>query len=150
MYGKEFERDNSLFDDQAFLKRLAEKVTNKLGLAYTDLIPQKIHYFLERDILGAGIFDPLLYDPKIKQITCEGINKPIKINYADLGNIQTNLQVSDNEILIHFIKRLANAAGKIVNEQNPILDTTFEGFKFEGTIGIGGNSSRIIIRKLEQ
>ena len=150
MYGKEFERDNSLFDDEAFLKRVAEKVTNKLNLTYTDLIPQKIHYFLERDMLGAGIFDPLLYDPKIKEIICEGINKPIKINYADLGTMETPLSVSDNEILNRFIKRLANAAGKTINEQNPILDTTFEGFKFEGTIGMGGGNSRITIRRLEQ
>ena len=150
MYGKEFERDNSLFDNVAFLKRVAEKVTTKLGLPYTDLIPEKIHYYLERDILGAGIFDPLLYDFEIKEILCEGLNKKIKINYAGLGFMETTLTVTDNEILNRFIKRLANAAGKTLNEQNPILDTTFEGFKFEGTIGMGGGSSRIIIKRLER
>ncbi len=150
MYGKEFERDNSLFDDPSFLKRVAEKATNKVGFGYTDLIPQKIHYYLERDILGAGVFDPLLYDPKIKEITCEGPNKRIKINYADLGVMETTLTISDNEILNRFIKRLATAAGKTLNDQNPILDTTFEGFKFEGTIGMGGGSSRITIRRLQQ
>lgn len=148
MYGKEFERDNSLFDDQAFLKRVAEKVTNRLGIAYTDLIPQKIHYFLERDILGAGNFDPLLYDPKIKEIVCEGVNKNIKVNYNDLGIMETNVNITSNEDLNQFIKRLASASGKIISEQNPILETTFEGFKFEGTIGLGGASSRITIKRL--
>ena len=64
--------------------------------------------------------------------------------------METNLTLTENETLNHFIKRLASAAGKTLNEQNPILDTTFEGFKFEGTIGMGGGSSRITIRRLQQ
>lgn len=148
MYGKEFERDNSLFDNQTFIKRVTEKVTNKLGLPFSELLPQKIQYYLERDILGAGPFDPLLYDERIKTILCEGPDRAIKVDYTDFGSMNTNVTIS-NEDLNRFLKRLAIAAGKTINEQNPILEIDFQGLRFEGIMGIGGGNSRVTIRRLE-
>ena len=148
MYGKEFERDNSLFDNQTFIKRVTEKVTNKLGLPFSELLPQKIQYYLERDILGAGSFDPLLYDERIKTILCEGPDRAIKVDYTDFGSMNTNVTIS-NEDLNRFLKRLAIAAGKTINEQNPILEIDFQGLRFEGIMGIGGGNSRVTIRRLE-
>src|SRR3989344_2469566 len=148
MYGKEFERDNSLFDNQTFIKRVTEKVTNKLGLPFSELLPQKIQYYLERDILGAGSFDPLLYDERIKTILCEGPDRAIKVDYTDFGSMNTNVTIS-NEDLNRFLKRLAIAAGKTINEQNPILEIDFQGLHFEGIMGIGGGNSRVTIRRLE-
>ncbi len=148
MYGKEFERDNSLFDNQTFIKRVTEKVTNKLGLPFSELLPQKIQYYLERDILGAGPFDPLLYDERIKTILCEGPDRAIKVDYTDFGSMNTNVTIS-NEDLNRFLKRLAIAAGKTINEQNPILEIDFQGLHFEGIMGIGGGNSRVTIRRLE-
>ncbi|MDP3728597.1 MAG: hypothetical protein Q8R18_04050 [bacterium] len=148
IYGRDFERDNSLFDNQAFLKKVAEKVTNKLAMQYTELLPQQIQYYLERDILGAGPFDPLLYDEKIKTIICEGPDRAIKVDYTDFGSMNTNVTIS-NEGLNRFLKRLAIAAGKTINEQNPILEIDFQGLRFEGIMGIGGGNSRVTIRRLE-
>ncbi len=150
MYGKEFERDNSLFDNPVFLKKVAEKVSNRIGIAFSDLLPKKIRYYLERDILGAGVFDPLLYDEKIQEIICDGPNKTLKVNYAGLGIMETNLAIEKNEDLNRFIKRLGNASGKTFNETNPLLDITFQGLKFEGVMGIGGGNSRLTIKRLSQ
>ncbi len=150
MYGKEFERDNSLFDNQAFLKKAAEKISNKLGIPFSEMLPQKIHYYLERDILGAGIFDPLLYDEKVKSILCDGPNKTLKIEYADLGAMETNLTIEKNEDLNRFLKRIAIASGKTINDTNPLLEVTFQGLKFEGIMGLGGGNSRLSIKRITQ
>ncbi len=149
MYKKEFERDNTLFDNPSFIKRAAEKIANKSNIPFSEMLPSKIKYYLERDILGAGVLDPLLYDEKVKTILCDGPNKAVKIKYDDLGIMPTNINITNNEDITRFIKRLGNVTGKTINEQNPILDINFEGFRFEGTIGIGGGNSKITIWRVK-
>lgn len=148
MYGKEFQRDNSLFDNQSFVKRAAEKVAKKIAIPYTDLLPQKIQYYFERDLLGAGSLDPFLYDEKVKTIISEA-NKNVQIEYSDLGSMPTNTLIQSEE-LNRFMKRLAQAAGKTLNEQNPLLDMTYQGLKCEGIMGLGSTSSRLTIKRLEK
>ena len=38
---------------------------------------RKILYYLERDLVGYGKIDPLMFDPNVEDISCSGVNKPI-------------------------------------------------------------------------
>lgn len=148
MYEKEFQRDTSLLNNPSFLKKVAEKVSNKLSIPYSDMLPKKIQYYMERDLLGAGVFDPFLYDEKVKTILCEGPNKTLKVEYADLGMMETNLSIEKNDDLNRFMKRIGQTMGKTINDSSPLLEGAFQGLKFEGIMGIGGANSKLIIRRL--
>ena len=150
MFGRDFENDDTLFDNKPFLVRVAEKVSKKTGVRFNDLLASKLKYYLERDILGAGIFDPFLYDDRVKEIVCDGINKSIKINYAGFGKIETNVLARKSEDINNFIHRIAESSGVIVDEDNPILNVTFQGLKFEGVMGVGGKTSTLTVRRLKQ
>jgi hypothetical protein len=148
MYGQDLEKNPSLFSDQAFFQRLSDKVANKTKSSNIPMFTQKLLYFLQRDIIGAGPFDPLLYDEKIKAIYCDGPNKTIRIDYDNLGQMNTNIIIPENTTITTLLKRLALAAGKRFDEKNPILDITFQGLRFEALIGQGGTNTKVTIRRL--
>ena len=150
LYGRDFEKDNSLFDNDTYMARIAEKISSRRRIPFTDMLPQQIRYYLERDILGAGPFDPLLYDERVKAIYCDGPHKPVRVDYADLGIMKTNVTIASNDILNRFLKRLATGSGTVIDTVNPILNISFQGLKFEGTMGMGGAATKLTIRRLVQ
>jgi hypothetical protein len=149
LYRKELEKNNGLFDDEVYLKKVAQKVSKKVDVPMSELFIRKLKYYLERDILGAGPFDPLLFDEKVRTINCAGINKPLKVEIKPYGTISSNVIIKENEEINHLMKRVSEATMKPLDETNPILDATFQGFKFEGIMGIGGLSSKLTIRRLD-
>lgn len=145
--GRDLQKDNSLFDNRDFLRKLTEKTARKMAIPLTDLLISQLRYYLERDILGAGKFDAFLHDPKVKSVVCSGVNRPVLIDYENSGMIETSVVITDNEDVNMLIRRVAFATGK--KAENSILEATFQGFAFEGSIGLGGQSSRVTIRRIE-
>lgn len=149
LYGKDLAKDNSLFDNTMFMATVAEKSANKAKVQYSPLFVYGIRYYLERDILGAMKFDPFLYDENVKALFCEGPRKIIRVEYGDLGTIESNMMIDTNEEINELLKRVASATGRSLDANNPILESTFQGLRFEGVMGVGGESSRVTIRRLE-
>ncbi|MCK4313306.1 type II/IV secretion system ATPase subunit [Candidatus Bathyarchaeota archaeon] len=91
-------------------------------------IPQvgirKMIYYLERDIVGYGKTDPLLYDDFVEDIGCSGVNKPIFLWHRKYENIKTNIIFRDEQELDDFIMRIVHKAGKHVSIAFPIVDVT--------------------------
>ena len=147
LFGSDLENNPSLFSDQKFLAKIYEKVSSKSNTTLTDLFKQRLLYYLQRDILGAGQFDTLLYDEKVQTIYYETANKPIRIEYDTLGNIETNIVINNNDLVNKLIKRISSTSGKSINSS--IIDISFQGLKFEGIIGQGGANSKLTIRRLK-
>jgi flagellar protein FlaI len=85
---------------------------------------RKILYYLERDIVGYGKIDPLIYDDSVEDIGCGGINKPIFLWHRKYENIKTNVFFRDEQELDDFIMRVVHKAGKHVSIAFPIVDVT--------------------------
>ena len=54
-------------------------------------------HYLARDILGYWTLDPLLRDPEIEDISCEGVGRPVKVWHRKLnssGWLETNITFS--------------------------------------------------------
>ncbi|MCK4439636.1 type II/IV secretion system ATPase subunit [Candidatus Bathyarchaeota archaeon] len=85
---------------------------------------RKILYYLERDIVGYGKIDPLMYDDYIEDIGCSGVNKPIFLWHRKYENIRTNILFQDEQELDDFIMRIVHKAGKHVSIAFPIVDVT--------------------------
>ncbi len=71
----------------------------------------KILYYLKRDFLGYSKIDVLMRDPRIEDISCDGVGIPIYVWHRDYESIPTNVQFPSKEELASFITRLAYKSG---------------------------------------
>ena len=88
---------------------------------------KKILYYLERDIVGYGKIDPLMFDPYIEDISCNGPRKPMFLWHRNYENVKTNIFFQDAQKLNNFIMRIVHRAGKHVSIAFPIVDITLPG-----------------------
>ena len=147
LFGKSLRRDNSLFDNANFMNKVAERTAVKSRMKFNPIIVPGLRYYLERDLIGGGKLDPILYDNKVKKVIVEGPGKNIKVDYADLGEMPTNVMFDSKEEINKILKRVANATGKLLDENNPMLNVTFQGLHFTGVIG--EEQSKFEVRRVE-
>jgi len=88
---------------------------------------RKILYYLERDIVGYGKIDPLMFDPYVEDISCSGVDKHIFLWHRRYENIRTNIFFKDEQKLDDFVMRMVHKAGKHVSIAFPIVDVTLPG-----------------------
>ncbi len=106
-------------------KRIAEKYRTKLGLVGTRRL--KLLYYIERNLIGYGPIDPLMRDPNIEDISCNGTNVPIYVWHRKYESIPTNITFLDDEYLNEFVMKLAHMAGKHISIAFPIVDAMLPG-----------------------
>ena len=106
--------------------KIIEKHKNILkGLSSIGI--KKIEYYLERDIAGYGKIDPLMADPNIEDISCNGVGRPIYLWHRKYENLKTNIYFKDEEELDNFVMKLVHKAGKHVSIAYPTVDATLPG-----------------------
>jgi flagellar protein FlaI len=103
----------------------------KILLKYNIRVPaaswSKIIYFAERDLVGFGLLDPLMRDPNIEDISIDALGKPIFIYHKSHESLETNITISDDEMLDNQITRLSHMAGKHVSTAFPVVQGTLPG-----------------------
>ncbi|MGC9133011.1 MAG: type II/IV secretion system ATPase subunit [Nanopusillaceae archaeon] len=114
-----------------------------------------ILYYIIKDTIGYGIIDPLMNDPLIEDISCNGSNSPIYIFHRNpiIGEIKTNLQFNSDEELDNFVIKLSIRTGRIVSVSNPLLDAALpDGSRIQITYGkdISRKGSSFTIRKFTE
>jgi flagellar protein FlaI len=85
---------------------------------------RKVLHYLERDIVGYGKIDALMYDQYVEDIGCGGIGKPIFLWHRKYENIKTSVSFREEQELDDFIMRVVHRAGKHVSIAFPIVDVT--------------------------
>ena len=71
----------------------------------------KALYYLKRDFLGYSKIDVMMRDPRVEDISCDGVGIPIYIWHRDFESIPSNISFSTKEELASFIVRLAYKSG---------------------------------------
>src|SRR2546427_10104995 len=109
-------------------------------------------HFLAREILGYSLLDPLIRDPEIEDISCEGPSRSIKVwhrRFNSKGWLETNICLSQ-EKLDSIVARLVHRSGRSISTVSPIVDSVLpEGFRLAATWGreVTRLGSRFSIRK---
>jgi len=85
-----------------------------------DRIPV-MFYYLSRNLRGYGPVDPLMYDPRIEDISCNGPDTPVFIYHTKYGSIMTSVQFLSGE-LNRYILKLSQKADKQISIASPLLD----------------------------
>lgn len=107
-----------------FIEELVERVISDYGIRVTRLSLEKIKYYIARDFAGYGRIDPIMRDPWIEDISCDGPEIPIYIFHRKYQSLRTNVIFQDATELDNFVIRLAQISGKHISVANPLLDVT--------------------------
>jgi hypothetical protein len=149
MIKKDFQRDKAVLDDDAVLGKYLKNATKKFDTSYSDDMIKAARYYLKRDLMGFRRIEALMDDEKVRGIYCEGLNKPVLVKFEDIPEkIETNIVFTDPTDLNVLLLKLAKATGNDISEENPIMNVVFQGFRIQGTMGVGGVSSKLIIEKI--
>jgi archaeal flagellar protein FlaI len=117
-------------DPRKFFANEAKKIVDKYRITLgwlPDVSWYKILYHAERDLVGFGKIDPLMRDPNIEDISCDGVNRPVYIWHRVFESIETNLQFESDEELDNLVVKLVHMAGKHVSSAFPIVDASLPG-----------------------
>jgi len=117
-------------DPRRFFAEEAKKIVDKYRISLgwlPDVSWYKILYHAERDLVGFGKIDPLMRDPNIEDISCDGVKKPVYIWHRIYESLETNLQFESDEDLDNLVVKLVHMAGKHVSSAFPIVDASLPG-----------------------
>ncbi len=111
-----------------------------------------LQYHIEKEIFGLGTIEPIMKDPEIEDVSCDGHNVPIYVYHRNpkLGSLRTNLWFENNVDLDSFILKLAQKCGKSISVADPLLDAALpDGSRVQCTMGtdIARRGSNFTIRK---
>ena len=119
-----------IVDPRKFFAEEAKKIVDKYRISLgwlPDVSWYKILYHAERDLVGFGMIDPLMRDPNIEDISCDGVTKPVYIWHRNYESLETNVLFQSDEELDNMVVKLVHMAGKHVSTAFPIVDASLPG-----------------------
>ncbi len=140
-----FEKETLLIDRTLFLleRYMAELSTSAL---------HRIMYYLRRNLLGYEKINPLLSDPYIEDISCDGVGIPIYIYHTRYFNIESNISFEEEE-LDSLVIKMCQLNNKHISVSQPIVDATIlDGSRLQAMLGreITPRGSSFTIRKFRK
>lgn len=116
---------------------------------------ENILYYVERDFIGLGRIEPLMQDPNIEDISCDGVGIPIFIYHRNsvIGTLRTNIMFENSDELDSFMNKLAQRSGKSISVASPLVDAALpDGSRIQLTLGtdIARRGSNFTIRKFTE
>ncbi|MDH5459771.1 MAG: type II/IV secretion system ATPase subunit [Candidatus Bathyarchaeota archaeon] len=121
---------DEVLDPRKFFAEEAKKIVDKYRISLgwlPDVSWYKILYHAERDLVGFGRIDPLMRDPNIEDISCDGVNRSVYVWHRGYESIETNLGFETDEELDNMVVKLVHMAGKHVSSAFPIVDASLPG-----------------------
>jgi flagellar protein FlaI len=91
-------------------------------LALTPFEYQVVKYLLHKNRIGLGILEPLIRDPYIEDISCDGVG-PIFLEHKIFQSLACDFGFDTKESLNEFALWLSERSGKQATHRNPIVDT---------------------------
>lgn len=111
-------------------QKLKKKIINIIKNYELDIpkksIP-KIVYHAIRDFIYLGKIEPLMNDPLIEEISCDGMNVPIYIWHREQESMPTNIVFTNHRELDNFVRKMAYVSGKHISVAQPIVDASLPG-----------------------
>jgi len=119
------------------MRQMIETIFNQVlteeNLIYTRSVRSKLLEWVVADILDYGPLVPLLQDPEITEVMCNG---PYDIYIERFGLIErTNIVFENEDHLMRIIHRIVAPLGRRVDESSPMVDARLpNGYRVNATI----------------
>lgn len=137
---------------ETYLQELAMKILDRYRFDLSQESKDKLLYYVVRDNLGFGKIDPMMHDPLIEDISCDGVNVPLYIWHRIYESIPTTIKFENAEELDLLALRLAYMCGSHLSIAQPLLDASLpNGSRINLTFGsdITRKGSTFTIRKFK-
>lgn len=112
--------------------RVAEAL-RKTGRPVGDATVLTVHEHLRRDVLGAGLLQPLINDPAVTDVL---VNGPDRV-YVDRGRglELTRVRFTDEQSVRRLAQRLASSGGRRLDDASPYVDVRLgDGTRFHAVL----------------
>jgi len=137
---------------EAFLSERIGHIVNDYNIMVDEFLKNKILYYIKRDFIWYGPIDPLMRDPHIEDISCDGSGQPIFLFHRKYGSLKSNIQFPDETVLSKFVTMLAQKCGKHISIAEPMLDATMpDGSRIQMTLSkaVTAKGSTFTIRRFK-
>jgi flagellar protein FlaI len=151
-----FSLDTESFESKGRDKYLCEQIDVIIADYLIQLHPtskEKITYYLKKHFLGFGKLDPLMKDPNIEDISCDGSQTPVFLYHRKEGSLRSTVIFEDEDELSAFVVRLSQKCGKHISIANPMLDATMpDGSRIQMTLSdeVTTRGSTFTVRKFKE
>lgn len=105
-----------------YLQSKTESVLEDLDIHVPKEVYEKVMYYIIRNFFGLNEIEPMMHDPYIEDIGCNGLNTPVFIVHKRFGSIQTSLAYTDPSSLTDFVVKLSERCGRYISYAVPLLD----------------------------
>jgi len=139
--------------DMGYLTKRIEQIMKDYDIELPAESRTKVLYYLEKLSLGLGKIDPVMKDPNIEDISCDGANVSVFLYHRKYGSLRSNIEFRNEEELSSFIFRLAQKCGKHISIAEPMLDATMpDGSRIQMTLSdeVTAKGSTFTIRKFRE
>mgnify|MGYP006267910039 CR=1 FL=1 len=127
----ELEEDTNPRD---YIGQKVEEAIKELSLGLTEETRDKIFYYLKRDLAGLGKLEPLMNDPNLEEVSCDGIEAPIFVVHREYGSIKTDVWFKGEDELNRFVSKLAQRTGRHISAAEPMLEGSLhDGSRLQAT-----------------
>ena len=134
---------------EAVLKQQMKKLLEQYGMDVDMNAFYRLFYYLHRAFEGFEKLDPVMQDPHIEDISCDGYGIPLFVYHDEYTDVETNVSYEQEE-LDGFVVRLAQSAGRHISIGDPVTETTLpDGSRAELALGeeVTPRGSAFTIRK---
>ena len=135
--------------EAVFETKAREIITDHAAATVDPGTLRKLKYYLLRDFVHLGPIDPIMRDPNIEDVSCDGVDIPVYVYHFEHRDLPTNITF-DSQQLSSFALRLAQRAGEQISVSEPLMDGTLPGgSRVQLTFGsdVSTRGSNFTIRK---
>jgi len=137
---------------EAVIKSELETLLEEYGIVVDMREFYNLFYYLDRRFRGYERLDPIMRDPHVEDISCDGYGRPLFVYHTEHADIKTNV-VFDREELDDFVVRLAQRSGRSISIGEPITNAMLpDGSRSELALGeeVTPHGSAFTIRKYSE
>ncbi|MEA3342617.1 MAG: type II/IV secretion system ATPase subunit [archaeon] len=137
---------------ESYLEHLIDQIIRQYEMRLTPEQRQKYDYYLLRSFVELDQLQPLMNDPNIEDISCDGVNIPVFVYHRNpkFGSLKTSVVFRSKEELDDFVMKLAQRCGKTISVAEPVLQGALpDGSRVQATLetDIAKRGSNFTIRK---
>lgn len=144
--------DEIKMDRKRILLEKMHGLIDNYGVTIENSTIHKLQYFLIRNFIGWSRIDPLMKDPNLEDISCDGNKVPIFLYHRHYRNIKTNIAF-ESDVLNSLAITLAQRSGKHISTGSPMIDATLpDGSRLQLTLGteVTTRGTSFTIRKFRE
>ncbi|MHA1585587.1 MAG: type II/IV secretion system ATPase subunit [Promethearchaeota archaeon] len=143
---------NQQAGNQNFVKKFIEKFTSKSKISLDPVVAERVRYYFIRNKIGLGKLQPLINDPYIEDITCNG-KGPLFVEHKIFESLESKIIFESDEELDLFALYLSERSGRPASHANPVVDAALpDGSRINIVYGtdVSMHGSNFTIRKFSE